>query len=91
MATRHAPEDLLSFPGLFEFKVFGETGDDRFRERVQQAVSQVVLIGDGAMKSRLSSGGRYQCLSVRVPLENATQLERIYGMLRSVQGLRYLL
>lgn len=91
MAARHNSDELLSFPCLYEFKVFGETSDDQFRSKVQQAVGEIVPVGDEALKSRLSSGGRYQCLSVLVRLENSTQLEQIYVTLRAMEGLRYLL
>jgi putative lipoic acid-binding regulatory protein len=91
MAASHNLDELLSFPCLYEFKAFGETADEQFRDNVCRAVSRVVPVGEDAMRSRSSSGGRYQCLTVLVRLENSTQLEQIYVMLRSVEGLRYLL
>lgn len=91
MADRRSPDELVEFPCLYEFKAFGETADEQFRDAVLQAINQVVPVGEDALRIRASSGGRYQCLSVLVRLENSTQLERIYAMLRTIQGLRYLL
>lgn len=91
MAGSRNLDDLLSFPCLYEFKAFGETADEQFHDAVFQAVNRIVPIAADALRARSSSGGRYQCLSVLVRLENGSQLEQIYVMLRSVEGLRYLL
>jgi hypothetical protein len=91
MAASHKPDELLSFPCTYEFKAFGETADEQFHGAVFQAVNRIVPIGENAIRTRASSGGRYQCLSVLVRLENGSQLEQIYAMLRTVEGLRYLL
>ena len=91
MAERHAPDQLLNFPCLYEFKAFGAAADDAFSAAVHEAVNQVMPVGRDALRTRLSSGGRYQCITVLVRLENSTQLTGIYAILRGVAGLRYLL
>jgi putative lipoic acid-binding regulatory protein len=91
MAERHAPDELLSFPCLHEFKAFGPAADEAFRQAVLQAVSQVVPVGRDAVRTRLSSGGRYQCVTVSVHLQNSAQLQGVYAILRGIQGLCYLL
>ena len=92
MTQRHSPDELLSFPCHYEFKTFAAvTGDDAFTTAVLGAVSGVVPVGRDALRVRLSSAGRYQCVTVLVRLENSSQLTAIYANLRAVAGLRYLL
>lgn len=91
MTDSHNPADLLSFPCPYEFKVFGAATDVLFAETVRQAVSQVVPVGEEALRIRCSSGGQFQCVTVLVNLENSTQLTGIYAILRQIEGLRYLL
>mgnify|MGYP001428746806 CR=1 FL=1 len=92
MDKRSTPDELLSFPCMYEFKAFGPANDDgAFIAAVQEAVSQVIPVGRDAMRNRLSSAGTYLCVTVLVRLENSTQLTRIYDILGSVEGLRYLL
>jgi putative lipoic acid-binding regulatory protein len=91
MVERHVPDALLSFPCIHEFKAFGPATDEAFQESVFQAVNQIVSVGRDAVRTRLSSGGRYQCITVLVRLENSAQLTGIYDILRGIEGLRYLL
>lgn len=92
MASGCTPDDLLSFPCYHEFKAFAAAAaDDSFADSVLQAVGQVVPVGRDLLRTRLSSGGRYQCVTICVRLDNSTQLTAIYANLRSIAGLRYLL
>jgi putative lipoic acid-binding regulatory protein len=92
MSKRFTPDELLNFPCHYEFKAFAAaTLDDAFSEAVRHEVSRVVPVGRDLLRTRLSSGGRYQCVTVTVRLENSTQLTAIYANLRSIAGLRYLL
>jgi putative lipoic acid-binding regulatory protein len=50
-----------------------------------------VPVARQAMKSRPSSAGKYQCVSVVVSLQNRDQLEAIYAALRMIDDLKYLL
>ena len=85
-------QELIEFPCHFEFKAFGPGGDDsRFDDQVLTAISSVVMASRQAMRTRLSSGGKYQCVSVLVTLQNRTQLEAVYTTLRQIDGLKYLL
>lgn len=85
-------QDLITFPCHFEFKAFGPNDDDEsFLGKVQAAVSSVVPVARQAMKSRPSSAGKYQCVSVVVSLQNRDQLEAIYAALRMIDDLKYLL
>ncbi len=92
MIQSDSPQELIEFPCHFEFKAFGPGGDDsRFDDQVLTAVSTVVMASHQAMRTRLSSGGKYQCVSVLVTLQNRTQLEAVYTALRQIDGLKYLL
>lgn len=91
MADRRHPDELLSFPCRYEFKAFGLAADEAFAEAVRQAVCQVIPVGRESLRTRTSSNGAYQCVTVLVHLENSAQLTGIYAMLRNVDGVRYLL
>lgn len=85
-------QELIEFPCHFEFKAFGPGGtDSRFDAQVLAAISTVVTASRQAMRTRLSSGGKYQCVSVLVTLQNRDQLEAAYAALRQIGGLKYLL
>ncbi len=91
MAGRHNPEKLLSFPCHYEFKAFGQAADALFADAVRLAVNQVVPVCQDALRIRLSKGGRYQCVTALVRLENSVQLTEVYANLRQLEGLCYLL
>lgn len=92
MTTSGSSQELVKFPCHFEFKAFGPGGDDSsFHDQVEEAVSSVVQVSREAMKTRPSSTGKYQCVSVLVSLQNRQQMERIYMELRKIEGLKYLL
>jgi uncharacterized protein len=85
-------QDLLQFPCDYVFKAFGELdGGERFRDAVLAAVSRTVPVGLDAHSQRLSSGGKFLCVSVVVRVHNRRQIEAIYLDIRSIEGLRYLL
>lgn len=88
----HDQQELINFPCHFEFKAFGPGDDDEsFLAKVQSAVSTVVPVSRQAMKTRASSGGKYQCVSVVVSLQNRAQLEAVYAAIRKIDDLKYLL
>ena len=91
MAERRAQEELLTYPCVYEYKVFGLASDDRFVDTVLLAVNRAVPVTRDAVRSRQSSGGRYQCVTVMVRLQNGGQLSQIYDNLRALKGVCYLL
>jgi putative lipoic acid-binding regulatory protein len=89
---RHDPDELIDFPCNYEFKAFAFADDDEyFIKAVRAAVTTVMPVPRDAMRTRYSSGGRYQCVTILVHLQNSQQLKSIYSALRSVDGLKYLL
>lgn len=93
MTVRHRmQQDLLDFPCHFEFKAFGPTDETgHFFDQVYSAVSEVIQVSRHSMRTRISSGGKYQCVSVLVTLQHRAQLEKIYAALRKIDDLKYLL
>ena len=91
MTGRHNIDELLSFPCHYEFKAFGPAADALFADAVRQAVDQIVPVSRDAVRIRLSKGGRYQCVTALVRLENRVQLTDVYANLRQLEGLCYLL
>lgn len=90
--TSGSDKELLEFPCHFEFKAFGPGAPDSlFPDNVLKAVSQVVPASRQAMKARQSSGGKYQCVTVLVTLQNREQLEAVYASIRKIDDLKYLL
>jgi len=90
--TNGTDKALLEFPCHFEFKAFGPGAPEHpFPDNVLNAVSEVVYVTRQAMKTRPSSGGKYQCVTVLVALQSREQLEAVYASMRKIDGLRYLL
>ena len=85
-------DELLKFPCHFEFKAFGPGDEDEiFLGKVQTAIGTVTPVARQAMRSRPSSGGRYQCVSALVTVQSRAQLEAVYAALRTIDDLKYLL
>ena len=92
MIPSDSSQELIKFPCHFEFKAFGPGGEGScFFRHVESAVDNVVNVSRQAMKTRPSSAGKYQCVSVLVSLQNRTQMEEVYAELRKIDGLKYLL
>ena len=92
MTSIDSPQELLQFPCHFEVKAFGPGGDDsRFDDQVLASIATVVQASRQAMRIRPSSGGKYQCVTVLVTLQNRPQLEAVYAALREVEDLKYIL
>ena len=92
MSRESSQKELLEFPCHFEFKAFGPGDDDeKFLNKVLEAISTVVPVSRQATKSRPSSAGKYQCISALVTLHNRTQLDAVYTALRKIDDLKYLL
>jgi putative lipoic acid-binding regulatory protein len=92
MTPSDSSQRLMEFPCHFELKAFGPSGEDSsFFSQVESAVANVVQVSRQAMKTRPSSAGKYQCVSVLVPLQSRTQMEEVYAELRKIDGLKYLL
>lgn len=92
MTGTESAKELIDFPCHFEFKAFGP-GDKEscFDERVLSAVSTVVQASRQSMRTRPSSGGKYQCVTVLVTLQSRAQLEAVYAAIRNIDDLKYLL
>lgn len=83
-------EELFEFPCDHMFKAFGPNDED-FYVAVRTAVSSIIPVPLDAMKTRTSSKGAHQAVTVLVRVLNYSQLLSIYTALKGVPGLRYLL
>lgn len=71
-------EQLLRFPCDFPIKVMGRAGPG-FEALVVQIVRRHAPdLGEGAVSSRVSSGGRYLSVTLTVRAEGRAQLDAIY-------------
>jgi uncharacterized protein len=88
-------EDIRSsvfhFPCAFPLKVFGEVTDD-FEDMVLGIISRhVEELETGTVSSRLSSGGKYLCVTVTIDAQSKDQLDNLYMDLSSHERVLMLL
>jgi uncharacterized protein len=77
---------LLEFPCDFPIKVFGLSGDG-FLEQVAVLVRRHAPgLGEGALTSRQSGGGKYTAVTVTVRAQSKAQLDAIYRELTACPG-----
>ena len=78
-------DTLLEFPCDFPIKVFGKAEDD-FDARVVEIVRRHAPdLGEGAVTSRSSRGGKYIAVTVTIRAESKTQLDNIYLALNAAE------
>jgi len=97
MKTRSEAISLLeqchSFPCIYMFKVIGEN-TSAFYGAVLAEVSTELggMMGQKAnLTSRLSSGGKYLSVTLRLEMESAEQVLKLYERFSKVKGLRSLM
>lgn len=90
MDTPETPLDLFEFPLDYEFKAFGPN-DESFNQALLSAIAEVATVSEHSLRQRPSSSGKYRCVTVLVRVQNRDHLQQVYGQIRSVEGLRYLL
>lgn len=89
------PADLLEsvhkFPGTFQIRAIGSTGDD-FVARVLAAVEREVAGPDDYQHSlRETAGGNHVSVTLHIQVRDAEHVRDIYARLGEVEGLRLLL
>ncbi|MBW2056738.1 MAG: DUF493 domain-containing protein [Deltaproteobacteria bacterium] len=89
--------DLLnqchSFPGLYVFKVIGENTSlfyEGVLEEIRRELGQEVEEGR-CLSVRESSGRRYLSMTLRLEMESAEQVLRLYGRFSKLEGLKTVL
>jgi len=71
-------ESLMKFPCQFPIKAMGYWAED-FDALVMQIVKRHVHdLGEGAVRSRESRGGRYMAVTVTIEAQSRAQLDAIY-------------
>jgi putative lipoic acid-binding regulatory protein len=76
-------ESLLQFPCDFPIKVVGQDAADFEIEVVARVREHAPDLGEGAVSSRSSQGGKYLAVTVVVRATSQAQLDAIY---RSLTG-----
>jgi len=72
---------LITFPCTFPVKVMGANQED-FESLVLEIIQKHASISaEGVVTSRLSRGGKFISLTVRILAESQEQLDAIYGEL----------
>jgi putative lipoic acid-binding regulatory protein len=67
----------MDFPRVFPLKVMGANQDD-FERLVLDIIRKHATVEEGLVTTRLSRGGRFLSLTVRVYAESQAQLDAIY-------------
>jgi len=84
-------ETLFEFPCDFEIKAMGETHDD-FDSTVVSIVRKYAEdIGEGAVTTKQSSGGKFTSVTVTIRATSKSQLDSIYQELSSHEAVKYVL
>ena len=74
-------ESLLEFPCEFPIKIMGRAGADLDAIVFALIRPHVPDLSEGAIRSRLSSQGRYQSITVTITAQSRAQLDDIYRAL----------
>ncbi len=67
----------MEFPCVFPVKVMGANQED-FESLVIEIIRKHATVAEEVVSRRLSRGGRFLSLTVRVNAENQEQLDKIY-------------
>lgn len=73
----------LDFPCDYPIKIMGEASADFEAEMVALIRSHAPQLGEGAVSSRLSKGGKYQALTIHLRAESRAQVDAITQALRA--------
>ncbi|MCW9088735.1 MAG: DUF493 domain-containing protein [Gammaproteobacteria bacterium] len=78
-------ETLLEFPCQFPIKAMGRAGADFEAKIVTLVRKHVPDLGEGAVKTRDSQGGKYLSVTVTVTATSREQLDNIYRELTACE------
>jgi uncharacterized protein len=74
-------EELLKFPCEFHIKAIGHTTQDFDTKVISVVRKHIRTLYEGAVKSKLSSKGRYSSVTVSFTVDSRKQLDTIYTSL----------
>lgn len=89
--SENEQETLLEFPCDFAIKAMGETSDEFDAIVVEIVRRHVEDLNEGAIASKMSSGGKYTSVTVTVRATSKAQLDAIYQDLSSHEHIKYVL
>ncbi len=84
-------ETLFEFPCEFPIKVMGEAADDFDAHVVSIIRKHVTDLPEGAARSRASSGGKFQSVTVTFTATSKAQLDAIYIELTACSRIKMVL
>ncbi|VAW87862.1 Proposed lipoate regulatory protein YbeD [hydrothermal vent metagenome] len=84
-------ETLFEFPCEFPIKVMGEAADDFDAHVVSIIRKHVTDLPEGAARSRTSSGGKFQSVTVTFTATSKAQLDAIYMALTACSRIKMVL
>ncbi len=84
-------ETLFEFPCEFPIKVMGEAADDFDAHVVSIIRKHVTDLPEGATRSRASSGGKFQSVTVTFTATSKAQLDAIYMELTACSRIKMVL
>lgn len=88
-------EELLGanhpFPGPYQIKAIGSSGDDFPGRVVAAALTQLAGPSELEHSIRQTQGGRHVAVTLELTVQSAEQVLAIYAALREVEGLALLL
>lgn len=70
--------ELIQFPGTFPIKVMGANEADFESLVLSIILKHASILGEDGVQARLSRGGRFISLTVRITAESQAQLDAIY-------------
>jgi len=84
-------DTLIEFPCDFNIKAMGLSGDEFEATVVSIVRKHVDELGEGAVKTRQSSGGKFTSMTVTVHVNSQVQLDTIYQALSGHELVKYVL
>jgi putative lipoic acid-binding regulatory protein len=79
-----------TFPGLYTFKIIGDSRDDFVADALTQAMAAIGQDREFNHSIRASSSGNHTALTLSVRLENAREVHAVYEKLLKIKGIRAL-
>ncbi|WP_158542537.1 DUF493 domain-containing protein [Lujinxingia litoralis] len=82
---------MHEFPGDFIFKVIGENEPTFVSRVVQAAVNAIGESGGVDVDTRESGKGRHVAVTLSARVQSPQMVLEVYGLLKAVQGVRFML
>lgn len=88
---RERLNDVHEFPETYIFKVIGANSEDFVSRVVQATINVIGAEPDLEVSTRDSTAGRHVSVTLAAEVDDADTVLAVYEMLRSLEGVRFLL